>query len=216
MPDPVTALVAGGSTILGGAVQARGARKAGDIQAQAAEMGVEEQRAARLATEKLLAPYVKAGTGSLQGQQALLGLLGPEAQQQAYSGIELSPIFQSMVQQGEAGILANASATGGLRGGNIQAALGQFRPQMLQSMIQDQYQNLAGLTSLGQQAAAGQASYGQQTAANIGNLYGQMGQARAGAALGQAQALGNVLNTPMQLAGMASGAGMGVGQFLGF
>jgi hypothetical protein len=136
MPDPVTALIAGGSTILGGAVQARGARKAGDIQSQSAEMGVEEQRAARLATEKLMAPYVKAGTGSLQGQQALLGLLGQEAQQQAYSGIELSPIFQSMVQQGEAGILANASATGGLRGGNIQAALGQFRPQMLQSMIQ--------------------------------------------------------------------------------
>jgi hypothetical protein len=216
MPDPVTALIAGGSTILGGAVQARGARKAGDIQSQSAEMGVEEQRAARLATEKLMAPYVKAGTGSLQGQQALLGLLGPEAQQQAYSGIELSPIFQSMVQQGEAGILANASATGGLRGGNIQAALGQFRPQMLQSMIQNQYQNLAGLTSLGQAAAAGQAGYGQETASNIGNLYGQMGQARAGAALGQAQALGNVLNAPMQLAGMASGAGMGVGQFLGF
>jgi hypothetical protein len=216
MPDPVTALIAGGSTILGGAVQARGARKAGDIQSQSAEMGVEEQRAARLATEKLMAPYVKAGTGSLQGQQALLGLLGPEAQQQAYSGIELSPIFQSMVQQGEAGILANASATGGLRGGNIQAALGQFRPQMLQSMIQNQYQNLAGLTSLGQAAAAGQAGYGQETASNIGNLYGQMGQARAGAALGQAQALGNVLNAPMQLAGMASGAGMGLGQFLGF
>jgi hypothetical protein len=173
MPDPVTALIAGGSTILGGAVQARGARKAGDIQSQAAEMGVEEQRAARLATEKLMAPYVKAGTGSLQGQQALLGLLGPEAQQQAYSGIELSPIFQSMVQQGEAGILANASATGGLRGGNIQAALGQFRPQMLQSMIQNQYQNLAGLTSLGQASAAGQAGYGQETASNIGNLYGQ-------------------------------------------
>ena len=170
MPDPVTAVIAGGSTILGGAVQARGARKAGDAQSQAAEMGVEEQRAARLATEKLMAPYVQAGTGSLQGQQALLGLLGPEAQQQAYSGIELSPIFQSMVQQGEAGILANASATGGLRGGNIQAALGQFRPQMLQSMIQNQYQNLAGLTSLGQAAAAGQAGYGQQTASNIGNL----------------------------------------------
>jgi hypothetical protein len=39
MPDPVTALIAGGTTILGGAVQARGARKAGDAQVQAAEMG---------------------------------------------------------------------------------------------------------------------------------------------------------------------------------
>jgi hypothetical protein len=150
MPNPAIALIGGATTILGGAVQARSARKAGDAQVQSAEMGIEEQRAARLATEKLMAPYVQAGTGSLQGQQALLGLLGPEAQQQAYAGIEQGPMFQSMVEQGEAGILANASATGGLRGGNIQAALGQFRPQMLQSMIQNQYQNLAGLTSLGQ------------------------------------------------------------------
>jgi hypothetical protein len=216
MPNPAIALIGGATTILGGAVQARSARKAGDAQVRSAEMGIEEQRAARLATEKLMAPYVQAGTGSLQGQQALLGLLGPEAQQQAYAGIEQGPMFQSMVEQGEAGILANASATGGLRGGNIQAALGQFRPQMLQSMIQNQYQNLAGLTSLGQASAAGQAGYGQETASNIGNLYGQQGQARAGAALGQGQAWGNVLNAPMQLAGMASGAGMGLGEFLGF
>lgn len=216
MPGPAVALIAGATSIIGGAVQARSARKAGDAQVRAAEMGIEEQRAARLATEKLMAPYVQAGTGSLQGQQALLGLLGPEAQQQAYAGIEQGPMFQSMVEQGEAGILANASATGGLRGGNIQAALGQFRPQMLQSMIQNQYQNLAGLTSLGQASAAGQAGYGQQTASNIANLYGQQGQARAGAALGQGQAWGNVLNAPMQLAGMASGAGMGMGEFLGF
>ena len=48
-------------------------------------MGIEEQRAARLATERLMAPYVQAGTGSLEAQQAILGLLGPEAQQQAYA-----------------------------------------------------------------------------------------------------------------------------------
>lgn len=216
MPNPAVALIGGASTIAGGAMQASAARKAGRAQERAAEMGIEEQRAARLATERLMAPYVQAGTGSLEAQQALLGLLGPEAQQQAYAGIEQGPLFQSLVEQGEAGILAGASATGGLRGGNIQAALGQFRPQMLQSMIQNQYQNLAGLTSLGQASAAGQAGFGQQTASNIGNLYGQMGQAQAGAALGQGQAWGNVFNAPMQLAGMASGAGMGLGEFLGF
>jgi hypothetical protein len=216
MPDPVTAIIGGISTVGSGAMQARSARKAGRAQERSAEMGIEEQRAARLATERLMAPYVQAGTGSLEAQQAILGLLGPEAQQQAYAGIEQGPMFQSLVEQGEAGILANASATGGLRGGNIQAALGQFRPQMLQSMIQSQYQNLAGLTSLGQASAAGQAAFGQQTAGNIANLYGQQGQARAGAALGQGQAWGNVLNAPMQLAGMASGAGMSIGDFLKF
>jgi hypothetical protein len=214
MPHPAVAMVGGG--LASSAIQSRAARKAGRAQERSAEMGIQEQRAARLATERLMAPYVQAGTGSLEGQQALLGLLGPEAQQQAYAGIEQGPMFQSLVEQGEAGILANASATGGLRGGNIQAALGQFRPQMLQSMIQSQYQNLAGLTSLGQASASGQAAFGQQTAGNIANLYGQQGQARAGTALGQGAAFANFANMPMQLAGLASGAGMSMGDFLKF
>tara|TARA_R110000851_G_scaffold274961_1_gene427520 strand:+ start:938 stop:1588 length:651 start_codon:yes stop_codon:yes gene_type:complete len=216
MPDPVTAIIGGVSTVAGGAMKSRAAKKAGGAQERAAEMGIQEQRAARLATERLMAPYVQAGTGSLEQQQAILGLLGPEAQQQSYASIEQGPMFQALAEQGEQGILQNAAATGGLRGGNIQAALGQFRPQMLQNMIQQQYANLSGLTSLGQASASGQASSGQQAAGNIGNLYGQIGQAQAGSALGQGQAWGQVLNAPMQLAGMASGAGMGMGEFLGF
>ena len=161
MPDPVTAIIGGVSTVAGGAMKSRAAKKAGGAQERAAEMGIQ-------------------------------------------------------AEQGEQGILQNAAATGGLRGGNIQAALGQFRPQMLQNMIQQQYANLSGLTSLGQASASGQASSGQQAAGNIGNLYGQIGQAQAGSALGQGQAWGQVLNAPMQLAGMASGAGMGMGEFLGF
>jgi len=214
MPHPAVAII--GGSIASSAVQARSASKAGRAQTQAAEMGIQEQREARLATERLMAPYVAAGTGSLEQQQAILGLLGPEAQQQAYSGIEQGPLFQSLVKQGEEGILQTASATGGLRGGNIQAALGQFRPQMLQNMIQSQYQNLAGLTSLGQASAAGQAGFGQSTASNIGNLYGQIGQAQAGAALGRGQAMGNLFNLPLQLQGMASGSGQTMGEFLGF
>ncbi|WP_449405980.1 hypothetical protein [Massilia phosphatilytica] len=37
-----------------------------------------------------------------------------------------APRFQALQQQGNDAILANASATGGLRGGNVQGALGQF------------------------------------------------------------------------------------------
>ncbi len=57
---------------------------------------------------------------------------GMEAQQGAISGLEGSPIFQALARQGEDAILQNASATGGLRGGNVQGALGQFRPAALQ------------------------------------------------------------------------------------
>ena len=191
MPNPAVAIIGGG--LGSAAIQSRAAKKAGRAQERSAEMGIEEQRAARLATERLMAPYVQAGTGSLEAQQAILGLLGPEAQQQAYAGIEQGPMFQSLVEQGEAGILANASATGGLRGGNIQAALGQFRPQMLQSMIQQQFQDLGSLTNIGQASAARQAAAGQATGTNISNLYGQQGQAQAGAQLAKGQAFGSAL-----------------------
>jgi hypothetical protein len=146
----------------------------------------------------------------------MIGLLGPEAQTAAIQAIEVGPMFQGMVRQGEEAILQNAAATGGLRGGNTQTALAQFRPQILQSLIQDQYSKLSGITDIGQASAAGQAGFGQQSASNIGNLYGQIGQAQAGAALGRGQAMGNLFNLPMQLQGMASQSGQTMGEFLGF
>lgn len=126
--------------------------------------------------------------GALQAQQALLGLSGPEAQQQAISQIEQSPYFSGLVKQGENAILQNASATGGLRGGNTQAALAQFRPNMLAAAIDQQYQRLGGLVSLGQNAAAGVGNAGLATANNQGQLLQQAGAAQAGGILGQARA----------------------------
>jgi hypothetical protein len=117
-------------------------------------------------------------------------LSGSSAQQQAIAGLESSPQFKSMMQQGENAILQNASATGGLRGGNVQATLAQFRPQLLSQLIESQFSKLGTISGLGQASAAGQAAAAQQTSANIGNALTQQGQAAAGAALasGQAQA----------------------------
>jgi hypothetical protein len=100
-------------------------------------MGIEEQRRQFDEIQKLLSPYVQAGTGAISGfqpfqeagaqafeqQQALAGLRGPEAQQAAIAQIEQSPFLQAQIRQGEEAMLQRASATGGLRGGNIQAAL---------------------------------------------------------------------------------------------
>lgn len=132
-------------------------------------------------------PFYTSG-GALQGQQALLGLQGPEAQQAAISGIEKSPYFQGLVQQGENALLQNASATGGLRGGNTAAALAQFRPNMLAAAIDQQYQRLGGLVSLGQNAAAGVGNAGLASANAQGQLLQQAGAAQAGGILGQARA----------------------------
>lgn len=207
MPDPVTGLIVGGTSLIGGAMQSSAAKSAGAAQERAAMMGVEEQRAAREEMRRLLEPYVAAGTPALQQQMAALGLAGPESQAEFVKRQEQSPIFQALARQGEEAMLQQASATGGLRGGNLQGALAQFRPALLNQFLTQQYERLGGMTALGQRSAAGVGAAGQETAGAIGDLFGQMGAAQAGAKLGSAQAWGNVLSLPAQFAGMAYGAG---------
>lgn len=185
--------------------QRKAASQASSAQVQASQMGIEEQRRQFDEMRKLLEPYTQAGLPALQQQQALLGLSGAEAQQAAINAIQSQPGFQSMIQQGENAMLQNASATGGLRGGNLQGAMAQFRPQMLAQAIQDQYSRLGGMTALGQQSAAGVGTAGMQTGQGIAGLLGQMGAAQAGGILGQAKAKSSVYDQMMKAMGMITG-----------
>lgn len=213
MPDPTTALIVGGSQLVGGMIQSSAASDAAGAQTAAAEAGIAEQRRQFDLVQQLLKPYVEAGTPALQQQQALLGLLGPQAQKKAISSLEQGAGFQAQVQKGEEALLQRASATGGLRGGNIQAALAQFRPQMLQQEIETQYGRLGGLTSLGQQSAAGVGTAGMQTGARVAGLYGDIGAAQAGKELAQGQAMAGLFNLPAQFLGMQYGAKVGTPGF---
>lgn len=193
-----------GSAVVGGVVQNKASKRAAAAQTEAADKGIEEQRRQFNAVRKLLAPYVEAGDASLIQQMALGGMSGAKAQREAISAIEGGQEFQALTQQGEEAIFQGASATGGLRGGNTQAALAQFRPQVLSSLINQQYSRLGGMTALGQQSAAGVGTAGMQTGQNIANLYGQQGAAAAGSALASGQAFGNVMGSIGQYAGGVS------------
>jgi hypothetical protein len=191
-----------------GAKQAgQAAERAGATQAAAAQQGIVEQRRQFDKFVELMAPYVTAGTGALGGQQALLGLGGAGAQQQAIAGIEGSPQFQAMTQQGEGAILQNAAATGGLRGGNVQAALAQFRPQLLSDLINQQYSRLGGLTAMGQNAATNQGSAGQMLGANVSNLFGQQGAATAGGQIARGGVARQTFGDLLKIGGTIAGAG---------
>ena len=197
---------------LGGAIEGReSVGEASQVQQQAAQGGIDEQRRQFDAIQKLLQPYTEAGTGALTQQQALLGMGTPEAQQQAIAALQGSPQFAALQQQGENAILQNASATGGLRGGNVQGALAQFRPALLSSLIDQQYSRLGGLTSIGQNAAAGVGNAGMSTGSNIATLLGRQGQAQAGGILGEQSALTGGINKAF---GAVQGAG-GFGQLFG-
>lgn len=205
---------------LGGAIEGQEAvGQASEVQQQAAQGGIDEQRRQFDAIQQLLQPYTQAGTTAIQGlapfaaagapalqaQQAFLGLQGPEAERAAINRITSGQTFQELARQGEEAILSRASATGGLRGGNVQAALAQFRPALLSGLIEQQYSRLGGLTALGsgtnenlarlgQASAAGTGAAGQSMAANVGTLLGRQGAAEAGGILGQQQILSGGIN----------------------
>jgi hypothetical protein len=221
-------------------MQSDAAESAAQAQAGAAGEGIAEQRRQFDAIQQLLQPYVQAGTGAIsqfqpfqqagaqafQQQQALAGLLGPEAQREAIAVIEGGAGFQANVRQGEEALLSRASATGGLRGGDIQAALAQFRPQLLEREIDKQYGRLGGFSSTGlgvsealyrggQASAVNQASQAGAVGANVANLLGQQGAAMAGGELGQAKAYSGLFNAPAQFAGMQYARGGGAGNLFG-
>lgn len=196
------------------AAQTAAAETGSEAQIESTKLAVEEQKRQFDAMQETMKPYVSAGETALTSQLALAGLSGAEAQQTAINNIEQSPLFQAQIKAGEEALLQQASATGGLRGGNVQAALAKYRPAMLQSQIENQYAKLGGLTSIGQASAAGQAAAGMQSAANVGNLYaqqgqtlanlaGQVGAAQAGQAIASGQATaqmwGGISNTASQL-----------------
>lgn len=182
-------------SITGSKQAAKAATAAADTQAQAAQIAVDEQKRQFDKLVELMSPYVTAGTGALQAQQNLIGLGGARAQQQAISALEQSPQYQEMIKQGENALLQNASATGNLRGGNIQGALAQFRPQILSDLINQQYANLGGITQIGQASASGQASAGMNSASNIGNLLQQGAAATAGGQIAAGQTASNTFKS---------------------
>lgn len=206
-----SAVVGAGVGIYSSNKSASASESAANTQAASQGQAIDEQRRQFDAIQALLKPYitqgapdltkpyVQAGPGALQGMQGLAGLRGPTEQQAAIEQIKQGAQFQELARQGEQGILQNAAATGGLRGGNVQAALGQFRPALLNQLIESQYGKLAGLTSLGstsaqnllnvgQASAAGTAAAGQQSAQNIGNLMVGQGAAQAAGQIGAANA----------------------------
>jgi hypothetical protein len=219
-----------GATLVGSYMTADAAGNAADTQAASSEAGIQEERRQFDKVQELLKPYVtagetalaglspfaKAGAPALEQQQALIGLKGAEAERAAIQRISGGETFKALARQGENAMLQNASATGGLRGGNIQAALAQFRPQLLSSLIDQQYGRLGGMTvlgaettgnlaSLGQASAAGTGAAAQTTGTNIATLLGQQGQARAGAELAQGKAYAAI---PGAIAG-------GIGEYIG-
>ena len=74
-------------------------------------------------------------------------------------------------------------------------------------MIDQQYARLGGITSMGQNSAAGVGNAGMQTGSNIAALLQQQGSAMAGAQIAQGQAQAQIGNSIAGGIGMYAGMG---------
>jgi hypothetical protein len=153
------------------------ARVAGFDGAERAEMaGIERIRG-------LLNPYVSAGQQGLGGLLALMGLNGAAAQEAAIAGVKTGGQFGELARQQEEAILANASATGGLRGGNTQEALASSRTNLLQGLIDRQMTAFGGLATLGGTVAGNLSGFEEASTRALGGIATGRGEARAMGAL---------------------------------
>ena len=176
-----------GGALLGGGVKAYGANKAGKTAAKGFAVGADQAGQAINAgyndAIKYLSPYAQMGEQTLPFLQSLL-----QAPQASYSDFFNSPEYAALSQQQESQALRNASATGGMRGGNTQVALASIAPQLAMGWQQQQNQlqqqrfgNAFDLTRFG-------AGFGQSAAQMAMNRGGAMADYRYNAATGGANA----------------------------
>lgn len=133
---------------------------------------------AQFPTAEAYAQWHQGQYGAAEGRANGVTTTGPaisaqDAQANAIAGLEKSPLFTSLVRNGEEAILANASATGGMRGGNNIGDLAEFRGDTLAKVIQQQLAGYQGAISTGMGAQ------GALTGANLSVTGAQNGAQQA-------------------------------------
>ncbi len=165
--------------LFGAGAQKKASRQAEAAQIAALNNATIEQRRQYDQNRSDFMPYLQAGTTALGGVLDLTGLNGDANLAAAIQQLQGGSMYGSLIRNGEEALLQNAAATGGLRGGNLQRGLADFRYDALANTIQQQIGNLGNLSGMGLGATGQNAGLGTQLSGNIANLMGQQGQVRA-------------------------------------
>lgn len=204
-----TAIV--GGAVVGGAASIYGSKKASESAEKSSRAQLDaqmEQLNYLKEVDKLPKQYREAALTKLAGAYGAGdavegGQGGVEGQQQLIDQARQSPLYGAIMggqQAGEEAILRNASATGGLRSGNVQQNMYDYNTQLQnQALLQSYNQQLQGLQGI--------AGLPGQTE-NITNVMGAMGTTKAQGIQAQGQAW------QQGLQGVSGAVGQGVGNYM--
>jgi len=155
-----------GATVVAGvassAMAANQAGKANASQQQAAQNQLQLAQQQYDTMQTQISPYLAAGQTGLTDYGDLLGANGNDAQNAAIGGIKNGAQYQGLMQTGNENILANASATGGLRGSNTDNTLANTGISTLNGLITQRLAGYGQLMGNGLNAISG-----SQAASNV-------------------------------------------------
>ena len=174
--------------------------------AQTAEQGINRRFDV---TQENLRPFQEAGVAALGQQQALLGLGGQEAQNEAFAAFNESPGQKFMRDRARKQRMRSAGSLGGIGGGNIRAALSELDTGFAQQDFNNQFGRLGQMAGQGQNATTNIGQFGATAANQAGNAAIAQSEARASGILGGQQAESQFRSDVLGVGGMALGGFLG-------
>lgn len=174
--------------VIGGSDNAKAVKNASKAQQAGIQKAIDEQQREYDLSRSDFMPWMTAGKTALGDIGDLLGINGADKAQAAIAALKDSPVYQSLFDNGQEAVLQNASATGGIRGGNTETGLADFGRDTLASVIQNQLANLGGLAGSGSNATGAVSALGAHTADNISSGLTSIGNSQYNSILGQQQA----------------------------
>ena len=131
--------------IIGGGKAKKASKKATQAMVDAYNRGIDVQNQQFETTRADFAPWRTTGTTALSQLGDLVGTNGADEQAAAIDQLKASPFYQRLFGQGQDAVLAAASATGGMRGGDTQRGLYDAGVDTLMDVYNRQLSSLGGV-----------------------------------------------------------------------
>lgn len=207
MVFPLMAAVAGGSalaSLFGGMNASKKAKKANAAQLAMQQQALDYQKAQGEKAQQLLMPASQYQP-ALSKLQALNGLSGPQAQQDAFGAFQTTPGYEWQKNQALEAATRGAAARGGAMSGRTTAALASLGDGMAANEFGNYYSRLNNLYG-SQLGAAGQlAEQYTNQGSSLAALMAGMGETRANGIINQGNAWTNALQGITGNLGYAAG-----------